>query len=481
MRVLVTGATGYIGGRLVPELLAAGHQVKVVVRDRKRITGREWSEDVEVVECDLRDTDRLREGMRGVDVAYYLVHSMSQTKDFREKDRELAHSFVEAAKEVPHTVYLGGLQPKKDASPHLASRAEVGEILREKLPATEFRAGPIIGSGSASFEMVRYLTERLPLMITPRWVKNEIQPIAVADVLKYLVAAIQAGPNGVVDLGGDKLTFKEMLEQYAYERGLKRYIILIPLLTGRIAGLWVGLVTPLSNQVAVPLMEGIDQPLLRQNRKADELFPEIDPMEYRTALRLALNRIESGQVATRWSGSVGNFETFGFQDREGILREERTLLVDSSPEYVFDTFTQIGGETGWHSWSWAWKLRGLMDQFIGGPGLRRGRRVTQEAFIGETIDFFRVEELQRPEIMRLRAEMKVPGYAWLQFEAKPEAGATRLIQTALFEPRGLFGYLYWWVLYPFHYFIFRSMIRRIAEQAERLAQSRGRKPASVSP
>ncbi len=480
MRLLVTGATGYIGGRLVPRLLEAGHEVRVLVRDPRRLVGIPWSERVEVRTGDLTEPETLRGVCAGMDAAYYLVHTMHGGEDFAERDREAARNFVAEGRRsgLPLVVYLGGILPDTEdltRSEHLRSRAEAGRILREGLPGTELRAGPIIGSGSASFEMVRYLTERLPAMVAPRWILNEVRPIAVRDILAYLVAAAERREGlGVVDVGTDELpTFREMMLGYAEVRGLRRLIVPVPVLTPRFAGLWVGLVTPIPNAIALPLVEGVIQPVVGDLARGRELFPEIQPISYRRAVELALLRVSTGAVPTRWSGALGDASTSEFEDREGMMRELRTRKVAVSPEAAFRAFTSLGGERGWLVWGWAWRLRGLMDQLVGGPGLRRGRRHPTELRAGEAVDFWRVEAIEPGRLLRLRAEMKVPGRAWLEWEAVPEDGQTRLVQRALFAPEGLPGVLYWYSLFVAHAFIFSRMLDAVARLAEEEARSEG--------
>lgn len=469
MKILVTGATGYIGGRLIPKLLERGHAVRVFVRDPRRLEGRRWFASVEISTGDLENREETSRALSGIDAAYFLVHSMNEGGDFAEREKAIAENFARAAKGVEKIIYLGGLLPDVNVSEHLKSRAAVGEILREGGRATEFRAGPIIGSGSASFEMVRYLTERIPVMIVPRWVKNEVQPIAVRNVIEYLIAALDEEPLGVVNIGADRLPFRGMMEIFADVRGLKRVIVPVPVLTPLLSGLWVGLVTPIPNSLAVPLVKGIINPVLADTAKAEKYFPQIKPMPYREAVALALSKINEKAVETRWSGSYGDDdETYRLTDREGLIKEVRTVVTGASPESVYRSFTSIGGDNGWLAWGWAWKLRGLMDKIVGGPGLSRGRRHPTELLIGEELDFWRVEDLKNNELLLLRAEMKVPGKAWLQFEAVPKDGKTQLIQTAMFAPKGLFGFLYWYAFYPAHFFIFEKMAQRIARGAEML-------------
>lgn len=496
MSVLVTGATGYIGGRLVTRLLEAGHAVRVLVRDPGRIVGRPWAGRVETVAGDLLDPVTLGPALAGMDAAYYLVHSMYAGHDFAARDRTAAANFVaagRASESLKHVIYLGGLMPFGADGPgaavsgHLASRAEVGRILRDGLPTTELRAGPIIGSGSASFEMVRYLTERLPAMIAPRWVNNLVQPIGVRSVLEYLVAALAQGPVGsgesldgrgddgvlgVIDVGGDRLTFKEMMLVYASVRGLRRRILAVPVLAPRLAARWVGAVTPIPNRLAVPLVEGVVRPLVADTARAHRLFAHVRPLAYREAVERALERSDAGGVETRWSGALGavhgSVRPCVLEDWEGLIRERRTQRVVASREDVFAVFSSLGGSRGWLVWRWAWALRGALDRVVGGPGLRRGRRDPQQLLPGEAVDFWRVEAVEAGRRLLLRAEMKVPGRAWLQWEVEPEPlGGTRLVQTALFEPRGLGGVLYWYGLYPLHALIFTDMVKAIAREAER--------------
>lgn len=471
MKVLVTGATGYVGGLLVDRLLSAGHDVRVLARSRASAEGRAWAKDVDIVEGDLLDAGSLTAALEGVQAAYYLVHSMCSGDDFAERDRAAARNFVAAAGHLEQVIYLGGIRPPDDparaGSKHLRSRAEIGEILRAGLPTTELRAGPIIGGGSASFEMVRYLTERLPAMVAPRWILNRVQPVATEDALAYL-AAVLGRPDalGVIDVGAEPLTFRDMMHEYAKLRGLPRVILPVPVLAPKLAALWVGLVTPISNCLAVPLVEGVVQPVVGDTTRARELFPEIEPMRYSEAVARAVAMTEAGDVVTRWTVSGGEpSPRVQFEDREGVAREVRTRLVDASPEAVFRAFSSLGGERGWRVWEWAWELRGAIDQLWGGPGLRRGRRHPEILYPGEALDFWRVEEYRPPSLLRLRAEMKVPGTAWLQFEAIPEGERTRLVQTAFFAPTGFLGWLYWYGIYPMHAKIFSDLVDAVADDA----------------
>lgn len=477
MKVVVTGATGYIGGRLIPRLIALGHDVVAVARNASRLASRDWANQVEVREADLLDPDSLHKALEGGDAAYYLVHSMESGSDFARRDAEAAENFCEAGAHLKQVVYLGGIQPEGGADSevsHLGSRAGVGAILRESLPTIELRAGPIIGSGSASFEMVRYLTERLPAMVAPKWVRNQVRPIAVEDVLSYLTACLgRPDAEGVVEIGADPLTFKEMMEVYASVRGLRRLIIPVPVLAPGLAARWVGLVTPIPNRLAVPLIEGVVQPLVGDVSRSRELFPDVVTTPYREAVELALDHVRNHAVDTRWSGAYSGSPTYELTDEEGVFREIRTVRVEAPSADVFRAFAGLGGERGWLAWQWAWVIRGFLDGLVGGPGLRRGRRHPTELHAGEALDFWRVEAVDPPRMLRLRAEMKLPGSAWLQFETRQIGSESELVQTALFAPRGAWGALYWYGLYPFHRFIFSHMVEAVAREARRLARTGG--------
>lgn len=464
----MTGATGYVGGRLIPRLIASDRTIIALVRDPRRVAGRAWVDKVQLVRGDLSTGEGVAEALRGVETAYYLVHGMTAGHDFAARDREAARRFGEAARAagVQRVIYLGGLQPPKAASEHLMSRAEVGRILADAVPTTEFRAGPIIGSGSASFEIVRYLTERLPIMIAPAWINHEVQPIAIRDVLSYLVAALEMPALGVVNVGCERLTFRQMIETYATARRLRRFIFTVPALMPRLAARWVGALTPIPNSLAVPIVQGMVQSLVVNTDATRKLFPDIVPINYRTAVELALQRIQRGWIETRWCGALGHGPTAELVDSEGVASEMRSRLVHAPASAVFRAFSGIGGERGWPAWEWAWIVRGAIDRIVGGPGLRRGRRHPDEILPGEALDFWRVEAAEPPRLLRLRAEMRLPGRAWLEWQTVPENGGTRLIQTASFAPDGLLGTVYWYGLYPFHKFIFSAMVTELARRAE---------------
>ncbi|MEW6284190.1 MAG: DUF2867 domain-containing protein, partial [Candidatus Eremiobacterota bacterium] len=388
MRVLVTGATGYIGGRLIPRLLERGHQVRVLVRDATRVQGRDWSDQVQVCQGDVLAVDSLRPALDGVQAAYYLVHSMGGQGDFAARDRQAAQNFVQAGRAVSRVIYLGGLLPPGEASKHLASRGEVGAILREGLAATELRAGPIVGSGSASFEMVRYIAERFPLLLAPRGVSNSIQPIGVEDMLAYLQAALDGRATGVVDVGSDRISFADMVTIYAQLRGLRRPLREVPLVRPALAALLVGWLTPIPRDLAAPLLEGLNHPVVADLERARSLFPEVRPHSYREAASRALSERD---VPTSWRTSLGGEYRVERVDWEGLYRERHILRVRAPASAVFRAFCRLGGDRGWVAWNRAWWLRGLIDQWLGGPGLRRGRRHPEEIYPGEALDLWRVE------------------------------------------------------------------------------------------
>lgn len=488
--VAVTGVTGYVGGRLVPELLAAGHRVRAVARKPDRLRGRPWHPQVEVVEADASDLEQIRAALAGADVAYYLIHSLGSGPAFAARDRRTALTFARAAREagVSRIVYLGGLHPATDdLSPHLESRREVGEILLASgVPTTVLQAAVILGSGSASFEMMRYLTERLPAMTVPRWVENRIQPIAIRDVLRYLVGSAAMPPevHRAFDIGGpDVLTYRDMMQRYARVAGLPRRIIVgVPVLTPRLSSLWVSLVTPVPSGIARPLVDSLVHEVVCREHDVAEHVP--DPpgglLGFDDAVRLALQRVQDADVTTRWSSaSVHGAPSDPLPsdpDWAGgsLHRDKRRTRVAAPLEVVWEVLESIGGEQGWYSWSAAWRARGLLDRFWGGPGLRRGRRDPLRLVLDDAVDFWRVEEVVPGRLLRLRAEMRLPGLAWLELAVRPEPdGTSTLRQVATFHPHGLAGQLYWWAVTPFHGVVFGGMQRGMRREAERRVRSRG--------
>jgi len=478
-RCLVTGVTGYIGGRLVPELLDQGYDIRVLSRDASRLQGRRWIDKVEVVEADVLKPETLPAALEDIDVAYYLIHSMTGNgdSDFHDRDMQAARNFGDAAKaqNVNRIIYLGGLgNPEDKLSQHLSSRQKTGETLRASgVPVTEFRAAVVVGSGSKSFEMVRYLTERVPMMICPTWVYSNVQPIAIRNVLQYLVLAVEKPEtkNEIIEIGGSSvITYADMMRIYAQINGLKRILIPVPVLSPALSSHWVHWMTPIPASLARPLIEGLKNDVVVQSDKAQKLFPEIDPFSYKKAVELAMARIDTEEVETTWNDSLisskGDERPVVLETKQGLNIERRIRKVNASQHDVFQTFTSLGGDKGWLTFEWAWKLRGIMDRLVGGVGFRRGRRHPQNLRVGDALDFWRVEAIKPDELLRLRAEMKVPGRAWLEFQAIQTGDQTKLVQTAYFAPKGLGGLFYWYGLYPFHSLIFSSMIDHIAEDAE---------------
>jgi uncharacterized protein YbjT (DUF2867 family) len=475
--ILVTGVTGYVGGRLVPRLLAAGYRVRCLARDPTRLEGRAWLNQVELAQGDMLQSDSLAAAMRDVWVVYYLVHSLGSGNDFSERDLAAARNCAQAARAagVKRIIYLGGLgNPQANLSPHLRSRQQTGEVLCEAgVPVTEFRAAVIVGSGSLSFEMIRYLTERLPVMICPKWVFTRIQPIAIRNVLDYLVAALACPESAgrVLEIGGkDVLTYSGMMTGYAHARGLKRRLIAVPVLTPRLSSYWVHLVTPIPAAIAQPLIKGLGNEVIVRDDTALRLFPDIELLDFETSVRLALARVQTQGVETAWSdaltSSQGDRIPVTLISREGLIIEQRQRAVPAPVEAVYRSFARLGGKRGWLYMDWAWQLRGMLDRLCGGVGMRRGRRDPEDLRVGDSLDFWRVEMVEPGRLIRLRAEMKVPGRAWLEFEGRPESQQqTLLLQTAFFEPKGLLGLLYWYALYPIHSLIFSGLIREIARQA----------------
>ncbi|MER7588678.1 SDR family oxidoreductase [Micromonospora sp. NPDC127501] len=484
MRCLVTGATGYIGGRLTPLLLADGHTVRCLARKAVRLRDVPWASAAEIVEGDLSRPETLAAAFADVDVAYFLVHSLGRS-DFEAADRAAATNFAAAARAagVRRIVYLGGPEPASDAevpSPHLRSRAEVGRILLGSgVPTAVLRAAVIIGSGSASFEMLRYLTERLPVMITPRWVRNRIQPIAVRDVLHYLAGcvALPAEVNRGFDVGGpDVLTFLEMMQRYARVAGLRQRII-VPVrpLTPSLSSHWVGLITPVPNKIARPLVESLIHEAVAHEHDIARYVP--DPpgglTGFDEAVALALTKVRDAQVETRWSNASGPDAPAEPLPSDPVwsggtaYTDVRERTVDAPPAALWRVVEGVGGEHGWYSFPLAWSIRGWLDRLVGGVGLRRGRRDPHRLQVGEALDFWRVEEIVPGELLRLRAEMRLPGRAWLEMRVLPaDDGRSRYQQRAVFLPRGLPGHAYWKSVAPFHAVVFGGMARNIARNAE---------------
>ena len=487
--ILLTGATGYVGGRLAPRFLDAGYRVRCLVRDAGRLRGYPWFKRVEVVEGDALLPETLPAALQDASAAYYLIHGRQGDRASAERDMTAARNFAAAAEcaRVERIIYLGELvDPTANLSPYLRSRHETGAILRRgRVPVTEFRAGMIVGSGSVLFEMVRYLSEREPLLVCPAWFFSTAQPIAIRDVLSYLIAALDRDESigQLIEIGGpSRLTYAEMLLQYARERGLKRTLIRTPFNLPRLSAYWVHMVTPIHWRVVLPLIEGLRAQLIVHDDAARRMFPNIQPIDFPTALHLALGRIQRDHVETSWSDAlvtaVGDLKPYTFRVEEGMMMERRTLLLELPAQSVFRAYTGIGGTRGWLYMDWAWALRGWFDKAIGGVGIRRGRRHPDEIREGESLDFWRVEAVEPDRLLRLRAEMKVPGLAWLEFSSLPqEDGRTLFTETAYYAPRGFWGFVYWYAMWPFHAFLFNGLIRRLASRARILARNSARLPS----
>ncbi|MDH3729592.1 MAG: SDR family oxidoreductase [Acidimicrobiia bacterium] len=473
--VLVTGASGYIGGRLVPALLAAGYAVRAMSRDLRRLDKEPWRAQVEVVAGDALDPRSLKAAAAGVEYAFYLIHSMDGSGNFSERDSTAARNFADAADEagMKRIVYLGGLGKDDDElSPHLTSRQEVGKILASGgTPVTELRAAVIIGSGSVSFEMLRYLTEVLPVMTTPSWVRTRCQPVAISDALTALVSSLDDGSqeSAIRDLGGpDVLTYQEMMQGYAEVAGLKRRLIMpIPVLSPRLSSLWVGLVTPLPVGVARPLIDSLRNEVVVSGARS---FQPKAETSYREAVALALKRTAESAMATRWSDSAwpaAPLPTDPAWSGGTVLSDLQQVDTSSDADSVFAAVSRIGGENGYYSLSSLWRLRGLLDKAIGGVGLRQGRRHPTELRVGEALDFWRVVDVVPGSLLRLQAEMKLPGVATLEWRITPTASGARLVQEARFVPRGLLGRFYWYALWPVHVVVFGRMARLISRASRR--------------
>jgi uncharacterized protein YbjT (DUF2867 family) len=477
-RVLVTGATGYVGGRLVPRLLERGYPVRCLARSAAKLAARPWASDpnVEIVEVERGDLEATAAAMRGSGPAYYLVHSMVSTgAGYAEADRTMALTFAEAAERagISRIIYLGGLgETGEGLSEHLASRREVETMLASRsVPVTVLRAGMIIGAGSASLEILRYLVERLPVMVTPRWVKTESQPIAIGNVLTYLTSCLSV-PETVgrtLDIGGpDVVSYLDLMRIMAEERGLpRRFVLPLPVLTPRLSSLWIQLITPLSHRIARPLAEGLRNRVVCRNDDAARLLPQ--PLYgVREAIRLALRQVAQHEVETAWS-DAGPIP--GDPDWAGgtVFVDRRQIEIAASPAAAFGAVSRLGGRNGWYGMDWLWRLRGAIDRLLGGPGLRRGRRDPDRLAFGEALDFWRVTAVETDRRLALRAEMKLPGEALLEFMIEPlpeDPSRCRLVQTARFLPRGLLGILYWYAVLPLHGIVFGSVLRGIGRAAE---------------
>jgi len=480
---LVTGASGYVGGRLVRDLLVDKKNVRVLVRDAKKILGQSWASHVEIIEGNASNAEDLDRALEGIHTAYYLLHSINVSTDFGDIEAAMAKGFSEAAERanISQIIYLGGIANDENRSRHLTSRMNTGSQLASgRTPVLELRAGIIIGSGSASFEMLRHLTHRLPIMTTPKWVSNRTQPIAIRDVLYYLRSAanLKQPVDSIFDIGGPEVvTYAEMMQKFAAISGLpKRIIIQVPVLTPKLSSLWIGFVTPVPTSLARPLVESLISEVVADPEKSIESIikkPQEGLLTVTQAIELALSRTADNKVETRWSDAA--YPTAPWQKAQSdpewagelTLKDHREITTDVSLPFIWQKIEGIGGEHGWFGSDWLWYLRGLIDRFVGGVGLRRGRRDPQYLRIGDSLDFWRVEDLEKEKKLRLYAEMILPGKAWLEFTVSEVDGKTLVTQDALFAPRGLGGQIYWYLVSPFHFFIFPTMLRNIVKAARK--------------
>ncbi len=472
---MLIGSTGYVGGRLLKALEDAGWPVRCLARQPEFLRPR-VAATTEIVQGDVLDRRSLDAALEGVDTAYYLMHSMASGESFEKQDHRAATAFAEAARAagIRRIIYLGGLGSGGQLSSHLASGQEVGNILNESgVPTLEFRASIIIGSGSLSFEMIRPLVDRLPVMIVPRWVRTRTQSIAIEDVIAYLLAGLQLewSGNGVFEIGGaDRSSYLDIMKEYARQRGLKRLMIPVPVLTPRLSSLWLGLVTPIYARVGRKLIEGLRTATVVRENSASEVFG-VKPRGFREAIERALRNEDHEIAQTCWSDAIsskGLIPSWGGVRFGSRLVDSRAMHVPYPPAEAFRSIQRIGGANGWYYANWLWQLRGLMDLLMGGVGMRRGRRHPELLAAGETVDFWRVEAIEPDRLLRLFAEMKVPGRAWLQFEIEPNGQGSTIRQTAIFDPVGLRGLLYWYSVYPLHQFIFEGLLRGIAKAAQPL-------------
>jgi uncharacterized protein YbjT (DUF2867 family) len=483
-KILVTGASGYVGGRLVTALLADGADVRVFVRDANKVQSHSWAKQVEIATGNASDFESTKAALTGVHTAYYLLHSINLGPNFDEIESAMARNFAQAAQScgVKQIVYLGGINNDEKTSKHLTSRANTGkELATTSVPVLELRAGIIIGSGSASFEMLRHLTHRLPIMTTPKWVMNKTHPIAIRDVLWYLrnCAKLEKPVAGIFDIGGPEiLSYADMMQKFAKLSGLrKRLIIKVPVLTPKLSSLWIGFVTPVPTSLARPLVGSLISEVVADPKKSiDNLIakPKEGLIDVEGAVSLALSNVSSNTVSTRWSDAT--LPTAPWQKAQSdpewagemLLKDKKVRITDASIKSLWEAIEEIGGDNGWYGADFLWYLRGLLDRMIGGVGLRRGRRDPVHLRVGDSLDFWRVESLVPEQSLKLYAEMILPGKAWLEFRiSKLANGQSEVVQEASFSPRGLGGQLYWYAVLPLHTFVFPTMIRNLIRSANR--------------
>ncbi|MFG0250980.1 MAG: SDR family oxidoreductase [Phycisphaeraceae bacterium JB051] len=479
-RILLTGVTGYVGGRLHEQLKAEGYPLRCLARRPEHLSHLE-DEQTQIVQGDVLEPNTLNKAMVDIDTAFYMVHSMGSTGDFQDQDRQAALNFGAAAKQagVRRIIYLGGLgDTSHKLSVHLRSRHEVGKVLATSgVQVIELRAAVILGSGSLSFELIRALVERLPIMITPKWVTVSTQPIAIEDVINYLTHSIALDNDeghAIYEIGGTDITsYEGLMREYASQHGNRLYIIHVPVLTPRLSSLWLGLVTPVYARVGRKLIDSIKHPTVIRDNRAQKDF-DIQPLGITQAIKRALANEDRKMANTRWSdalSSSGYLPSWGGVKFGNRLIDSRCRFVKLTTEQAFDPIQKIGGKTGWYAWNFLWHIRGFLDLLVGGVGVRRGRKHPTEIAVGDTLDFWRVEAFEPGKLLRLAAEMKVPGRAWLEFEVTEKNDGTEVRQTALFDPIGHFGRLYWYALYPVHQIVFSAMLRNICNAAKQNAKT----------
>ncbi len=480
-RILLTGATGYVGGRMLPELVRAGYPVRCLARNPAKLP--ELADgSYDAAQGDLEDVASLSRAMDGVHTAFYLVHSLTASGNFEEHEARCAQHFASAARDagVQRIIYLGGLAPRDcGASAHLSSRNRVGEILRTSgVQTIEFQASIILGCGSTSFELIRTLVAKLPVMVTPTWVREKAQPIAIADVVRYLLAAIELHieeAERVYQIGGtDEVSYQELMDEFARARGYRRFFVQVPVLTPSLSARWLRLVTPLYASVGRRLIEGVRYASVVRDRRALHDF-DIQPVGAHEAIEAALREEEESFKQPGWAENIARTAPRG---ETGIIRsgarlvDQRQIAVPVQPEEAFDPIRRIGGKTGWYYATWLWYVRGFIDRLIGGPGMSRGRQDPYDLHEGDTLDCWTVEQFEPGHRLRLHADMKLPGEGWLEFTVEPMGGETLIRQTAVFYPRGALGHLYWYAIYPLHELIFKGMLNSIGRAAQRHAEAR---------
>ena len=462
--VLITGATGYIGGRLISRLLSNNIKIRVLVRDVNKIKNKSWFNKVEIFEGDLTKIETLNGLCHKVDQAYYLVHSMGTSQEYIELDRLAARNFVKSSGDLSHVIYLGGISPNESSiSEHLSSRIEVGKILRGSLPTTELRAGPIIGSGSASFEMLRHLSEKLPIMVAPKWINNTVRPISVRDVLKYLVLSLDKKPCETLDIGTDPMTFKDLMLEYCRYRGLKRKIFPIPVLAPSIAAWWISLVTPITNSLASPIVSSVINNIKGDVTKANDFYPEIKTLNYYDSIKSALDKTKKEFIETSWNKEKIQFN-YKLSQLRGRFEEIRIAKTTASCSSIFSIFKTLGGRNGWKAWDILWRIRKYIDILLGGPLIQEPDR--DNLRIGSDFDCFRIEKFEENKKLLLKMKLKSPGEAWLKFEAIEDVSNSYIVMTAIFEPKGIWGYLYWYSILPLHLIIFKDLMIALKNESE---------------